>query len=130
MPRINHTGRPWWYDEKTGSICSPAGYLASGLEYREKKSDTPFGDKGADIALLAFSPDLYHKLHDLVEISEAITRDLESISKLAERIERDTIKNNICFFANSARPNFNEAISNAEWLLERIEKEVREFEDG
>jgi len=54
---MGHTPGPWWYNEHTECIGSPAGWVAT-LGVRERKSDVPFGKKIDDAHLIAAAPDL------------------------------------------------------------------------
>ena len=53
-----HTPGPWWYDEHTECIGSPAGWICSLRDYGERKSDIPFGGQINDANLIAISPDM------------------------------------------------------------------------
>jgi len=55
---MTHTPGPWWYDEHTECIGSPAGWICSLHYYGERKSDVPFGGQANDAHLMAGSPDL------------------------------------------------------------------------
>ena len=55
---MTHTPGPWWYDEHTECIGSPAGWICSLHYYGERKSDVPFGGQTNDARLIAAAPDL------------------------------------------------------------------------
>lgn len=52
------TPGPWFYDEQTESVGSPAGWVANVPSERSRKSDVTFGDVRADGQLIAAAPDL------------------------------------------------------------------------
>ena len=60
-----HTPGPWWYDEHTECIGSPAGWICSLQYYGERKSDVPFGGQTNDANLIATSPNLLALCRDL-----------------------------------------------------------------
>ena len=70
------TKGPWWWDQKTECVATPAGYTAA-LSEREQKSDMPLRDSDADGTFIAFArTDLPAVLDAAVKLREAYVTSL------------------------------------------------------